>query len=162
VHNNGDFGDSTGASALSFFGRFRLKLDAKGRLTLPAIHRRVLEETEEWMALRPGSEGFIQVIPAAQWQRVLAGRRAQASTQARGRDQQWARRLEASEVAVAAIDLKGRITLPRELLESSGIDREALVLGVGAHLEIWNPERYFEAAQGHEVDGGEIDDLLYG
>ncbi len=158
MRNNGDFGDSTGASALSFFGRFRLKLDAKGRLTLPAIHRRVLEETEEWMVLRPGSEGFVQVIPAAHWQRVLARRR----TQARGRDQQWIRRLEASEVAVAAIDLKGRITLPRELIEGSGIDREALVLGVGAHLEIWNPERYFEAARGHEVDGGEIDDLLYG
>lgn len=146
---------------LSFFGRFRLKLDAKGRLTLPSIYRRELGEEDEWLVLRPGADGFVQVIPSQQWQKLLAEQRRSSAGVGRGRDRQWQRRLQASGVSVAALDLKGRITVAQELLEKCGIQKEVLVLGVGKHLELWDPETFFEAAAGHEVDGGEIDDLLY-
>jgi transcriptional regulator MraZ len=164
MKNSDDFLASTGASALSFFGRFRQKLDAKGRLTLPAIHRRALEGKDEWLVLRKDEEGFLQIIPSLQWQQVLAARRvkAAADSENRGRDRKWDRRLESTDVAVVPLDLKGRITVPQELLESSGIEKDAMVLGVGGHLELWNAESYLEAAKDHKVDPGEIDDLLYG
>ena len=53
------------------------------------------------------------------------------------------------------------MTVPQELLDRGGMKRDVLVLGVGKLLELWDPDTFFAAASKHEVDGGEIDDLLY-
>ncbi len=42
---------------------------------------------------------------------------------------------------VMAVDGQGRIRLSRELLQYSGIDGEAVLIGQGAHFELWNAER---------------------
>lgn len=39
-------------------------------------------------------------------------------------------------------DPEGRIVLPPELTEYAGIDGQALFVGRGARLQIWNPEAY--------------------
>jgi len=55
-------------------------------------------------------------------------------------------RLFAREMAFHAkpgtIDGQGRIILPKELRDWARIDKEALVLGVFTHIEIFNPEVY--------------------
>ena len=149
------------SQALSCFGRFRLKLDAKGRLTLPSIYRRAIGDEDSWLVLRPGSEGFVQVIPSEQWQELLSQQRERGAERGRGRDRQWQRRLHSSGVSLVSLDVKGRVTVPQELLDRGGMKRDVLVLGVGKHLELWDPDTFFAAASEHEVDGGEIDDLLY-
>jgi DNA-binding transcriptional regulator/RsmH inhibitor MraZ len=50
----------------------------------------------------------------------------------------------------------------QELLDHAGVARDALVLGVGGLLELWDPTRYEKAAGGRTVDRGAIDDQLYG
>jgi len=143
-----------------FYGRFRLKLDAKGRVTLPSIYRRALPaEEESWLVLRKGSEPFVQVIPQGTWDSVVQTRPGGGASSRAGK--QWARRKEYSEVELVSMDPKGRLTVPQELLAHGDVTKDVLVLGVGKHMELWNPDTYFALEKDHESDGGEIDDLLY-
>ncbi len=143
-----------------FYGRFRLKLDAKGRLTLPSIHRRSLGGDEEtWLVLRRGAEPYVQVVPMATWDEVVRSRRSRSG--AEGIEKQWQRRREYGSVDTVGLDPKGRFTVPQELLEHAKAGREVLVLGVGRHIEIWDPETYFALESQHQAASTEIDDLLF-
>ena len=39
------------------------------------------------------------------------------------------------------VDAQGRITIPSALLDRAGLGKEAVLLGQGTHIEIWNRER---------------------
>lgn len=51
------------------------------------------------------------------------------------------RRLALGGAEVMAADGQGRIRLSRELLAYADIDREAVLIGQGAHFELWSAER---------------------
>ena len=153
---------STRGRLAGFYGRFRLKLDAKGRLTLPSIYRRALgagPDEDTWLVLRKGPQSFVQVIPHETWDATV---RSQSGTgQARGLDRQWQRRLQFSEVEIAGLDPKGRFTVPPELVEYAGAEREVIVIGSGKLMEIWDPKTFFELAEQNAADGAALDDALY-
>ena len=43
-----------------------------------------------------------------------------------------------------ALDSAGRVRLAKHLIEHAGLDGPCMVVGVGDHLELWNPERWAE------------------
>jgi MraZ protein len=156
----GDNGGMTGPRG--FYGRFRIRLDAKGRLTLPALYRRALgaEDTDEVsLVLRQGTENFVQVVPAAVFDAQVRSGAAGAGLS--GPDRQWQKRMQLSSVDHASLDPKGRMTVPAALLERNGIGREVLVLGVGRLMEIWDPDTFFALEQQKETEAAAVDDLLY-
>lgn len=145
-----------------FYGRFRIRLDAKGRLTLPALYRRALgvdESDEAWLVLRQGNEGFVQVVPAAVFDELVRSGATGAGRS--GADRQWQKRLQLSSVDHASLDPKGRMTVPAALLERNGIGREVLVLGVGRLMEIWDPDTFFALEKQKEMESAAMDELLY-
>jgi MraZ protein len=50
------------------------------------------------------------------------------------------RRLFLGSVAKVKLDRQGRLAVPAHLREYAGIDREAVLLGVEDHLELWSKE----------------------
>lgn len=156
----GDNGGHPGPGG--FYGRFRIRLDAKGRLTLPALYRRSLgvDETDEaWLVLRQGNEGFVQVVPAAVFDDLV--RSGATGGGLKGPDRQWQKRMQLSSVDHASLDPKGRMTVPAALLERNGIGREVLVLGVGRLMEIWDPDTFFALEKQKEMETAAVDELLY-
>jgi MraZ protein len=145
-----------------FYGRFRLKLDAKGRLTLPALYRRSLgteDGDEAGLVLRQGNDGFIQVVPAPVFDELV--RSGATGGSGKGPERQWQKRLQLSSIDHASLDPKGRFTVPQALLDENGIAKEVLVLGVGRLMEIWDPDRFFALAEKREVETAAVDELLY-
>lgn len=144
-----------------FYGRFRIKLDAKGRLTLPALYRRSLgvDGDEAGLVLRQGNEGFVQVVPAPVFDELV--RSGATGGSGKGAERQWQKRMQLSSVDHASLDPKGRITVPAPLLERNGIGREVLVLGVGRLMEIWDPDSFFALEKQKEMETAAVDDLLY-
>lgn len=145
-----------------FYGRFRIRLDAKGRLTLPAIYRRSLGvgwTDEAWLVLRQGNDGFIQVVPESVFDELVRSKAISGSGSSA--DRQWQKRMQLSSVDHASPDPKGRITVPGALLEKNGIGRDVLVLGVGRLMEIWDPDTFFALEKQKEMDSAAVDDLLY-
>ena len=43
------------------------------------------------------------------------------------------------------VDKQGRILLPSVLREFAGVEKEAVLVGVGSRIEIWSKERWLEA-----------------
>ena len=151
-----------------FYGRFRLKIDAKGRLTLPSVYRRALgvaangdePRDDSLLVLRKGQQGFVQVIPYETWDRVVEQQRSQR--QVSGVDRQWQARQQYSSVEIAGLDPKGRLTVPQPLLESASLAGEVLVVGTRQLMELWDPDTFFRLESEAAQEDSSIDDALYG
>ncbi len=144
-----------------FHGRFRQKIDDKGRVSLPAIFRRAIPAEGEsgTLILRKGPDGYLQAVSVQEWEsRIERLNEAQTS---KGAEARWRRRELFSSVVPASIDDKGRFTIPRDLLEEAGIRKDCLILGVDRAIEIWNPDRYFELEARQETDLSDVEDILF-
>jgi len=120
----------------TYYGTDHYSIDDKGRLAIPAQARRAAGKSTTFL-LVPGFEGCIALYNEAQWAHVeerlqqLPGKRM---------DRAFKRALLMNAKRVT-VDAQGRITIPSALLDRAGLGKEAVLLGQGTHIEIWNPER---------------------
>jgi MraZ protein len=144
-----------------FHGRFRQKIDEKGRVSLPAIFRRAIPAEDEngTLILREGPDGYLQAVSVQEWESRIE--RLTESQPSKGAEGRWRRRKLVGSAVPASIDEKGRFTIPRDLLDAAGIGRDCLILGVDRAIEIWNPDRYFELEAQHEMDLSDAEDILF-
>lgn len=135
--------------ARRFIGESRNKVDAKGRVSIPALFRRVLEAGDpEWKdGLRP------QVIVVYGDHRkkylecytVEAHARVAAQIEAMPRGSMERRMLERLILGLshpAEVDTDGRIVLPQKLREKIDLGEEAFFIASGDTFQIWKPETY--------------------
>ena len=120
----------------SYYGSEHFSIDDKGRLAIPAQARRSAGKNTTFL-LVPGFEGCLALYNEAQWARVEE-RLQQLPGKRMDRAFKRALLLNAKRVTV---DAQGRITIPSALLDRAGIGKDAVLLGQGTHIEIWNPER---------------------
>ena len=116
-----------------FFGSYEHSLDAKGRLILPA---RLRPPFTSGGYLTPHSERCLGLFPAEAFEEEIAKRRAQASGDARDRNEVrgWA-----AAVFEAEIDKQGRMVVPAHLRTYAGLESEVLVVGMIDRVELWSP-----------------------
>jgi MraZ protein len=117
-------------------------VDAKGRVSVPALFRRVLEQGEA-----PG----LVLIPRLRGQGCIEGFTLDyidRIARAIGRMKPFSkarRRLEYEFMAGAIpmqLDENGRIVLSPKLQAEIGLDGQALFVGMGESFQIWAPEAY--------------------
>ena len=151
----------SGVPPTQFFGQFRLKIDEKGRLTLPATHRNALPAGAdlEFVVRRSAKDSCLQLIPKAEWHSLAARRRGQPN--ADGDALRWQQRTLYSQAEEVVLDLKGRMAISRERLASAGISDEAIVVGVNRILELWEPQAFLSALDQKAAAPSDVDDLLY-
>ncbi len=128
-----------------FYGTHTYAIDAKGRLAIPAEHRRAAGKNTSFM-LVPGFDGCLALYTEKQWARVEE-RLEQLPGKRRERAFKRALLMNATRVTV---DAQGRITIPSALVHRAGLGKEATLLGQRTHLEIWSPERLEAAAAEHD------------
>ncbi len=126
----------------SFKGRYTYSVDEKGRVALPAKLRINLSTSAKGnFIITRGFERCLYVYPQDEWNRLEQFVRSLSFLDAQHR--YYARTL--FELANdSKIDNQSRITLPPELIEFAGIDKEVLILGVLDRIEIWSPSVYKE------------------
>ena len=131
-------------------GTHAYQLDQKGRISLPARFRAALEDGG---FLTMGQEDCLYLFPREQWERA-AGLISQVPA-ADEAERAYARMFFPFTDEVD-LDSQGRMVVPQRLRGRADIDREVVVLGVGDHMELWNPEaweRYQQAHQGPYREG---------
>lgn len=133
-----------------FLGRHHHSLDAKGRLAIPARFR---DELAAGVVLTRGIDRCLSLYPLAAWEPLAAKVNALPLSDP---DARAFRRLVFSEAVDLLLDGQGRILLPPELRAYAGIEREVVVIGVNAYLEIWSPERWAAVSTDIDNDGAEI------
>ncbi len=138
-----------------FLGEYRHSLDAKGRIILPAKFREELADgafmakamTDPCLNVYT-SEEFAQVAEDTR-QRMRRGNRAA---------QEAARSFFAGATEVEP-DKQGRVAIPLHLRDFAGLEREVVVAGVYARLEIWDAAKWDERERRTEAASAAADEL---
>jgi len=108
------------------------KLDDKGRVILPAKFR---EELSAGLVLTRGQDRCIYVFSSREFNSVHEKVRQAPLTSKEARDYL---RVFLSGASDDLPDKQGRITIPAALRNYAGLDKDLVVIGVGAHAEIWD------------------------
>jgi MraZ protein len=126
-----------------FLGKYRLRLDDKGRLFLPAKYR---EELAGGVVITKGHERALFVFPLAEFERMTEPLRNASVTVRAVRD--YSRMLGGGGFDDVP-DKQGRVNIPQELREYARLERECVVVGALNRLEIWNAASWdsWEATQ---------------
>lgn len=120
-----------------FQGASSISLDAKGRLSMPTRHRDVLIATASGqLTLTKHPHGCLMVFPRPEWEKFRE-RIANLPMSA-----QWWKRIFLGNAMDVELDATGRILVSPELRMAAGISKEAVLLGMGNHFELWDQATY--------------------
>jgi MraZ protein len=120
-----------------FQGTSALALDAKGRVSVPARHREVLQSLcAGQLTLTKHPEGCLLVFPRPAWE-AFRGRIAALPMSAGA----W-KRIFLGSAQDVEIDSASRMLVAPELRAYAGIEKDVVLMGMGGHLELWDASRY--------------------
>lgn len=127
--------------AKAFHGEFRLTIDDKNRILIPASIRAIMNPETHGTSLMviPGFDRSIWMFPEKTFDRLTAAIPSSLAPDARRLA--FERMLYARSRELTP-DKQGRLVLPKEFTEAAGIDRDAALLGVRDHLELWPLDRW--------------------
>lgn len=135
--------------ARRFRGEGRHKVDAKGRVSIPAHFRRVLEASDpDWTeGLRPQ----LVIVYGDHRRKFLECYTIEAIDEVDARiadmprgsiERRMLERLFHGQSFPTEVDNDGRLVLPQKLRDKIGLDNEAFFIASGDTFQIWNPETY--------------------
>ncbi len=116
-----------------FLGRYEHTVDEKGRLTIPARYRDLLEDGAY---VTQGFDHNLIVHPISSFEEMSARINQLAFTDPVARQ---LKRYIFSTAERCEIDKAGRILLPQFLREIARLDGNVILIGAGAYFEIWSP-----------------------
>jgi MraZ protein len=120
-------------------GTYRHRIDAKGRLPVPAAFRRALADAGSPTLVVTPLDQCLAAYPAAEWVRL---EQQLAQLPPFSGPAKAVTRLVASRAVDCDLDVQGRILLPADLRRTAGLKSEAVVIGVLNRFEVWAPERW--------------------
>lgn len=119
-----------------FLGQYHHSIDNKGRLTVPAKFRDLLQDGSY---ITQGFDRNLMVLRSASFDGISRRVNQLSMTDPAVRQ---LRRLIFANADRADIDRSGRILIPQFLREVAHIDGEAVVVGAGDYFEVWSPEAW--------------------
>lgn len=120
-----------------YTGRHVHTLDDKGRVSVPAQFRRQLPK--DGLFIGKGMEGSLILYPPEKWEKVRDGLASLSRNTRKNRD---IIREFSQYIRPVSIDGQGRISIPSDLIEVSGMTHEIVFLGMLDSIELWAAERY--------------------
>ncbi|GAB2625388.1 division/cell wall cluster transcriptional repressor MraZ [Novilysobacter erysipheiresistens] len=143
-----------------FQGETAITIDDKGRLAVPTAHRDVVaRECGNHLVItyNPFESGSLYIYPLAIWERV----RDQVNKLPRAKKVN--RNLQLKLVGAATfveLDGNGRITVPASHRAAVGIEKKAVLLGMGDKFELWSEQAHHAQIRQTVSDDDLSDELL--
>lgn len=132
-----------------FRGESQHKVDAKGRVSIPASFRRVLEASDpNW---KSGENPELVIVYGDHRRNYLECYTMEAIDDVDAKidalprgsmERKMLQRLFHGQSHPTNVDETGRLVLPNKLREKIGLDKEAFFIAAGDTFQIWNPETY--------------------
>ncbi|MCG8473979.1 MAG: division/cell wall cluster transcriptional repressor MraZ, partial [Cytophagales bacterium] len=123
-----------------FSGEYLCKIDAKGRLSLPAkVKANLPVPFQKEVVLRRSTDPCLVVYTQIGFQKLASKVSALNEFDSRQRKLQ---RSFFGSVSEVSLDSAGRVLVPRKMLEYASLEKEGVIVGLGDRLEIWNPKAY--------------------
>jgi len=125
-----------------FTSEYECKLDAKGRLVLPARIKNGLPETSgNELVVGLGFEKCLIVYP------ILEFKKLYAKVAGLSEFNPGYRKLQRNFFrgnTVVELDNSGRFLITKQMLNYAQLEKQVVIVGMGNKVELWNPELYKE------------------
>lgn len=138
----------TTTTSMTFFtSEYESKLDAKGRLVLPARIKAQLPEGDlpggkagvQELVIRKGFEPCLIVYPMVEFKKVFS---KISGLNEFNEEYRKLQRNFLSGVVTVELDNNGRFLVPKNMLSYAQIEKDVTLVGTGNKVEIWNPSIY--------------------
>lgn len=121
-----------------FTSEYECKLDTKGRLVLPAkIKINLPEVSTNELIIRKGFEPNLILYPMVEYKKI---HHKISSLSEFNPEQRKLKRNFFRSIAQVDMDSANRILVPKQMLAHAQIEKEAVLVGMGNYVEMWNPE----------------------
>ena len=131
-------------------GEYEHSLDAKGRLIMPA---KIREDIGEKFIITKGLDGCLFGFSQNEWTNFEEKLKTLPLTNKNARDFV---RFFLSGAIECEIDKQGRFLIASNLREYGALEKEAVIIGVGTRIEIWNKDKWKEYNSEENISADEI------
>lgn len=121
-----------------FTGEYHHNLDAKGRMIIPVKFR---DELNGEFVITSSLDGCLSMYAPAEWQILENKLNALPMTNQKARK---LKRFLLGSAVSCELDKQGRILIPQVLRDKIQLKKDATLVGVGDHIEIWASEKWEE------------------
>lgn len=134
---------------VNLIGTYECKVDAKGRLMVPAaIKKQLMPVLQEGFVLkRSVFQPCLELYPMQQWNEVMNNMAKLNRFVKKNND--FIRKFTAG-VKTVEVDANGRLLIPKDLIGFAGIGKEIVLSSAIDIVEIWDKEQYESAINGGE------------
>ena len=127
-----------------FLGEYAHALDSKNRMFVPAKYR---EELGETFIITKSVDKCLTAYTMEEWQKLKAKLDAMPAAKSRR-----IKRFILANAEDVRCDSQGRVLFSAQLRAYAGIEKNAVIIGVGSYLEIWAEEEWAKARAADEAE----------
>ena len=131
-------------------GEYAHSLDAKGRLIMP---EKIREDIGEKFIITKGLDGCLFGFSQNEWTNFEEKLKTLPLTNKNARDFV---RFFLSGAIECEIDKQGRFLIASNLREYGALEKEAVIIGVGTRIEIWNKDKWKTYNSEENISADEI------
>ncbi len=124
----------------NLIGEYECKVDAKGRLLVPAgLRKQFSPEAEGKLFVKRAIENCLELYQKHDWESV--SEKVSGLNQFIKKNRVFARKF-ISGATQLELDSVGRINLPKNLLDYAGVKKDLVLFAYGNKIEIWDKSAY--------------------
>lgn len=145
---------------MRFLGNIEAKMDAKGRVFLPAAFRKILQGGgDERLVLRKDVfQPCLTLYPESVWNEQMDTLRQRLNRWNKQHQQVF--RQFVSEVEILTLDGNGRFLIPKRYQRMAGIELDIKFIGMGDIIEIWSSQKAEEQQMKPEDFSAALEELM--
>ncbi len=145
----------------SLIGTYDCKVDAKGRLMLPASLKKQLSSVlaDGFVLRRSVFQKCLEMYPMAEWQVLM--QKINKLNRFKKKNNDFIRRFTAG-VKMVEIDGNGRLLIPKDLTLFANISKEIVVASAINIVEIWDKDLYEQAIDDAALDFADLAEDVMG
>ena len=137
-------------------GEYRHTIDTKKRLSLPSKIRECMSET--MVLVGSVFSPCIALYPMEEWE-TFVNEKLKVLSSFDPKARQLARYFSSS-AETCEIDKQGRITIPQELREYAGIEKELVTVGAFEKIEVWSKDAWEKYEQERDMSASAIAECM--
>lgn len=146
---------------LNLIGVHECKMDAKGRVAIPAsLKKQLLPVLDQGFVLkRSVFQNCLELFPMQEWEKTM--NRVNKLNRFVKKNNDFIR-LYTAGVKLLEVDGSNRINIPRDLMTYAGLSTEIVLSSAVGMIEIWDKTRYEESLQSMVGDFGQLAEDVMG
>lgn len=145
----------------AIIGTYECKVDAKGRVMLPAPLKKQLASSlqDGFVLKRSVFQTCLELYPMAEWNLVM--KKVNSLNKFSKKNNDFIRRFTAG-VKVVEIDALGRMLIPKDLVGFASIAKDVVFSSAVTIVEIWDKELYEQSISGDDMDFAQLAEEVMG